>query len=159
MIIGHEAVTSGLSAQTGVFIGSQAGRNISSAVGAIMIGFGAGANATNSNSSVIIGNYAGYGSTNSANSVLIGNRAGYSLDRSYSLVIEAHASYSDAGNTGLIYGEFDNRVLKFNATSMGFFGITPAAKPTVSGSRGSNAALASLLTGLAALGLVTDSSS
>lgn len=41
----------------------------------------------------------------------------------------------------------------------GFFGATPVAKQTVSGSRGGNAALASLLTGLANLGLITDSTS
>jgi hypothetical protein len=50
--------------------------------------------------------------------------------------------------------------LMFIATStgLGFFGGAAAAKPTVSGSRGANAALASLLTGLASLGLLTDSS-
>lgn len=41
---------------------------------------------------------------------------------------------------------------------VGFFGTAAAAKPTVTGSRGGNAALASLLTGLANLGLITDSS-
>lgn len=39
---------------------------------------------------------------------------------------------------------------------VGFFDGSPVAKPTVSGSRGGNAALASLLTALAALGLITD---
>ena len=38
-----------------------------------------------------------------------------------------------------------------------FYGGTPAAKPTITGSRGGNAALASLLTALAGLGLLTDS--
>ena len=42
---------------------------------------------------------------------------------------------------------------------VGFNGTAPASKPTVSGSRGSNAALASLLTALANMGLLTDSSS
>jgi phosphatidylserine decarboxylase len=42
--------------------------------------------------------------------------------------------------------------------NIGFYGTSPAAKPTVTGSRGGNAALASLLTGLAGLGLLTDSS-
>jgi hypothetical protein len=42
--------------------------------------------------------------------------------------------------------------------NIGFFGTAPVAKPTVTGSRGGNAALASLLTGLAAYGLVLDSS-
>lgn len=38
-----------------------------------------------------------------------------------------------------------------------FFDKAPVAKPAVTGSRGANAALASLLTQLAALGLITDS--
>lgn len=41
--------------------------------------------------------------------------------------------------------------------NVGFFGTTPIAKPTVTGSRGGNAALASLLTALSNYGLVTDS--
>lgn len=40
--------------------------------------------------------------------------------------------------------------------NVGFYGTAAAAKPTVAGSRGANAALASLLTGLASLGLVND---
>lgn len=46
-----------------------------------------------------------------------------------------------------------------SSRKLGFFGGTPGAKPTVSGSRGSNAALADLLTELATLGLITDSTS
>lgn len=42
-------------------------------------------------------------------------------------------------------------------TTLGFYGATAASKPTVTGSRGGNAALASLLTALSTLGLVTDS--
>lgn len=45
------------------------------------------------------------------------------------------------------------------ASELGFFAATTAAKQTVTGSRGGNAALASLLTALAAYGLVTDSTS
>lgn len=40
---------------------------------------------------------------------------------------------------------------------VGFNGTSPIAKPTVTGSRGGNAALASLLTALANYGLITDS--
>jgi hypothetical protein len=43
-----------------------------------------------------------------------------------------------------------------NATGLGFFDAAPVAKPTVTGSRSSGAALADLLTQLAALGLITD---
>jgi hypothetical protein len=40
--------------------------------------------------------------------------------------------------------------------TIAFFGATPQAKQTVTGSRGGNAALASMLTALANLGLITD---
>jgi hypothetical protein len=49
--------------------------------------------------------------------------------------------------------------LLHSGTKVGFYGTTPATKPTVTGSRGGNAALGSLLTQLASLGLLTDSSS
>lgn len=42
---------------------------------------------------------------------------------------------------------------------LGFFGNTPVAKPTVSGAKGGNAALGSLITALTSLGLITDSTS
>lgn len=43
------------------------------------------------------------------------------------------------------------------ADNVGFYGTNPIAKPTVTGAKGGNVALASVLTTLAALGLVTDS--
>lgn len=43
-----------------------------------------------------------------------------------------------------------------NNTGIGFFTTTPVAKQSISGSRGGNAALADLLTKLAATGLITD---
>jgi hypothetical protein len=43
--------------------------------------------------------------------------------------------------------------------SIGFFATTPIAKPTVTGSRGGNSALQNLLTELANLGLITNSTS
>lgn len=43
--------------------------------------------------------------------------------------------------------------------AVGFNNASPLAKPTITGSRGSNAALASLLTALANYGLITDSTS
>lgn len=65
--------------------------------------------------------------------------------------------FDDAG-VSLVANEAS--VLKIKADGkMGFFAKAPAAKPTVTGSRGGNAALASLLTALANLGLITDSTS
>lgn len=42
-------------------------------------------------------------------------------------------------------------------TTLGFYGATAVTKPSVTGSRGGNAALGSLISALAALGLITDS--
>ena len=49
--------------------------------------------------------------------------------------------------------------LEHVSTLAGFYGATPATKRSITGSRGSNAALASLLTELATLGLLTDNTS
>lgn len=47
--------------------------------------------------------------------------------------------------------------LRHLSAKLGFFGASTTTKPTVTGSRGGNAALASLLTALQTLGLITDS--
>lgn len=47
--------------------------------------------------------------------------------------------------------------IEWNATGLGFYGAAPIAKPTVTGAKGGNAALTSLLAQLALLGLITDS--
>ena len=49
--------------------------------------------------------------------------------------------------------------LEVRHNAIGFFAATPVAKPTVSGAKASNAAVASLLTALAKLGLIADSTS
>lgn len=49
------------------------------------------------------------------------------------------------------------KILTGTTQKLGFHGATPVAKQTVTGSRGSNAALADLLTKLANLGLIVDS--
>lgn len=56
---------------------------------------------------------------------------------------------------------FGARVHTLNGASntLGFHGAVPVAKQTVAGSRGGNAALASLITALATVGLVTDGTS
>jgi len=46
-----------------------------------------------------------------------------------------------------------------SADPISFHGATPVAQQTVTGSRGGNAALASLLTALETLGIIVDSSS
>ena len=67
----------------------------------------------------------------------------------------------DATSLSLVAG--GDNVLNISGSgalgALGFYETAPQAKPTITGSRGSNAALASLLTALATLGLVTDSTS
>ncbi len=43
------------------------------------------------------------------------------------------------------------------STTLGFYGTTPSAKPTITGSRGGNAAVQDLLSKLDGLGILTDS--
>lgn len=53
----------------------------------------------------------------------------------------------------------DQRVVKFGQDQMGFYGADPVTKPEVTGSRGaSGGAVSTLLSQMAALGLITDSS-
>ena len=76
------------------------------------------------------------------------------------LTINAGAK-GGAGLDGIlsIGGLNTRRVNLANATAeMGFFGTPATTKPAVAGSRGGNAALASLLTALANLGLITNNS-
>lgn len=60
---------------------------------------------------------------------------------------------------GTLYGNgFASAMFKWNFAGVGFNGTNPIAKPTVTGAKGGNAALASLLSALSAYGLITDSS-
>lgn len=89
--------------------------------------------------------------------ILVGTQVG-------GVVIQAKPDDTGASiamNNGTkVFGEFlevDVDTFLVNSTEMGFFSATPVAKPTITGSKGGNDALASLLTELVALGLVVDS--
>jgi hypothetical protein len=79
-------------------------------------------------------------------------RIALEVKRSGSSILEALITM-DGGN-GLSLGNGSGSSVWDH---IGFYGTSPIQKPTVSGSRGGNAALASLLTQLANLGLITDS--
>ena len=49
------------------------------------------------------------------------------------------------------------KALRVSGGALGFFNTSPVAKPTITGSKGGNVALGNLLTNLAGLGLITDS--
>jgi hypothetical protein len=127
--------------------------------------FGAGALST-----LVSGNYntafgaAAGGATLGSGNVFLGFFAGRYETGSNSFYLDNQNRSNTAGDKAgaLLYGTFDptpaNQTMTING-KVGF-NCTPAiAKPTVTGSRGSNAALASLLTALANYGLITDSSS
>jgi hypothetical protein len=63
------------------------------------------------------------------------------------------------GNSGSVTEFAGDVTLPGTAAKLGFFAATGVVKGTVTGSRGGNAALASLLTLLASHGFLTDSSS
>ncbi|MBK8772265.1 MAG: hypothetical protein IPM06_17835 [Rhizobiales bacterium] len=65
-------------------------------------------------------------------------------------------SQADAGG-GITLSSSGGVAIAINSTGIGFNGASPVAKPTITGSRGGNAALASLLTGLATSGHITNS--
>jgi hypothetical protein len=65
--------------------------------------------------------------------------------------------YSSGHRTDIGTTQTDVVLTIEQSNKLGFFDTTPISKPTVSGSRGGNAALASLCTALANLGLITDS--
>ena len=67
------------------------------------------------------------------------------------LVLEGILNFEGQADDGLFY-----TMLKASGKGVGFNGTAPIAKPTVTGSKGGNAALGSLITALAAYGLITD---
>ncbi|GHG34382.1 hypothetical protein GCM10017784_30170 [Deinococcus indicus] len=60
------------------------------------------------------------------------------------------------GALGTKQGASETITLRWGVNTIGFLGAAPIARPTITGSRGGNAALASLITQQAALGLVID---
>jgi hypothetical protein len=57
----------------------------------------------------------------------------------------------------LVFQSNGSQVLKLNGAAIGFYNQAPVGKQVISGSKGGNAALASLMTALSAIGLFTDS--
>lgn len=101
-----------------------------------------------------VGSYNGSGSDTSYGALIAGPTTGGTNNYTLYLLAPSGGSTTNRGfhNEGAA-------LVNGSATSLGFFGTSPAAKQTITGSRGGNAALTSLLSALAAYGIVTDSSS
>lgn len=65
----------------------------------------------------------------------------------------------NAAGGDVTVGDATDSAIRIRALTLGFFGAVPVVRQTVTGSRGGNAALASVLTALSNLGLIIDSSS
>lgn len=96
--------------------------------------------------------------------LLVSNWSGPNFDgtqRSYLRLSADAQNVQIAGKVEFVAGLYGatRHVLDGAANQVGFYGAAPIARPTVTGARGGNTALASLLTALANLGLITDGSS
>lgn len=122
--IGPSAAANATLSLHSVIIGDSAGLNAASEWPAVIIGPNAGQGTGTLDESVMIGDSAGQ-NANSAGSVFIGTQAGQNLSVNNRLVIDSNPTYSASGTSALIYGEFDNRRLGFNA-NVGIGTTTPA---------------------------------
>lgn len=137
IIIGENAGLNAFASQTAVMIGHAAGSNSTNgtcdSIGTVLVGWSAASASLNHRESVILGNQAGQScssnysvyvgayagqNTSGSNNVFIGYEAGKSLSQSNTLVIETNATYRAAGVNALIYGEFNNRLLRFGADTV-----------------------------------------
>lgn len=101
------------------FFGSNTGMNIKSGSENVFVGYESGKNLDSGNRNVFIGESAGFWTPGGNNNVFIGNEAGkgvyYSLDSC--LIIESGYSGDDNMTNALIYGQFNDNKLRFNANT------------------------------------------
>lgn len=96
-----------------VCVGRSAGNGAYNSPYGVFLGPDAGLQAYNSHGIVCIGLDAGAAANNSSNSVFIGWEAGMSINRPFTLAIDT-LSGSSSGINALLYGEFDNRIIRVN---------------------------------------------
>ena len=116
IFIGQEA-GSVASASYNVFIGRGAGKKVSTGGSNIFMGDYAGGQQETGNNNVFIGDESGWRNLSGNSNVFIGCKAGYNETGSNKLYI---ANGSLNGNTykTLIYGEFDNNIVKINGQTV-----------------------------------------
>jgi len=131
VFIGGNSSYAQTSGSQSVIIGDGSSSNVTNGnFGSVIIGYAAGQNGQTLARNVIIGKQAGlaFSSTNFIEgNVILGNQAGFSLNGSNNIFIGNQAGYSESGsnklyiegsnsNSPLIYGEFDNDLVKVNGT-------------------------------------------
>jgi hypothetical protein len=93
-----------------VINGAAAGLLAMSSSNSVFVGFAAGQNATNCAFSTFLGMNAGWPSSGADHSVFIGYNAGTNTVRPNTLLIDT----AGQGTNALIYGEFDNKLIRIN---------------------------------------------
>ncbi|MCK4664405.1 MAG: tail fiber domain-containing protein, partial [Bacteroidales bacterium] len=126
IFIGSQSGMSNTDGNDNVFIGQNAAHNNNSGINNVVIGANAGFQVSGDDN-VIIGKDAGYKNTGNSN-ILIGQSAGFNETGSNKLYIE---NSTNPFTFALIYGEFDNNILRFNA-DVGI-GTSPSSKLDVNG--------------------------
>jgi hypothetical protein len=169
VFIGSTAGTAFTTAGSNVCVGNSTGAHLTTGTSCTFVGTQAGANATTNNYNTCLGNLAGVNITTGANNTILGARQSTDaiVTGNGNILIGYNANApSDTTNYinigGLITGQMDtgpiaiSKAVNFTG-SIGVNGTTAPAKPTVTGAKGSNAALASLIAALVSYGLITDS--
>ncbi len=113
VFLGDEAGKNNINGGENTFIGKSAGNANTSGSYNYFAGSYAGNSNTTGSQNIFIGNYAGASNTTGIQNIFIGKNAGYAETNSNRLYIENSSATSV---NALIYGEFDNDVLKLNAT-------------------------------------------
>jgi len=113
--LGYSAGTSSEISSRNTFIGANAGNDNTYGNDNTFLGYNAGYNNTQGGTNTFIGSEAGYNSMIQVGNVFIGYKAGYSENGNYKLII-----HNNEDANPLVYGEFNNRILKFN----GRLGVT-----------------------------------
>ena len=126
--VGRNSLYNNTSGSNNVAVGLYALRNNTTALGNVAVGPSAGELNETGYKNVFVGNSAGYNALGGYN-VFIGSKAGYAETGEYKLYID---SSNDDASTPLIYGEFDNDLLVFNA-DVGLGTTAPGAKLEVNG--------------------------
>ena len=131
VFMGNSAGNKNTTGSYNVFIGFEAGKKNTDQGGQTFIGYMAGANNTSGDNNTYLGYSAGSVIQTGSNNVLIGYRAGAPIlggsDLTGNICIGFKAGSNslesnrlfienDGDNEALIYGEFDTRILEFNAT-------------------------------------------
>lgn len=103
------------SAGNNVFVGYGSGIANTSGPSNVFVGTQAGWNNTSGGNNVYLGSQSGYNNSTGSGNVFIGRFSGYNEAGSNRLVIDNSFIISDTPANAMIYGQFDNKNLRFNA--------------------------------------------